>query len=222
MAFRIISFERTSNNLACALQCFFCLFCARFALFKTGYSNRNLTKRGLKIEAFLQKTQIFFLRFFILRPPSKVTNFNTSHMPPPPFGNFSLDTLISEQKPSVKKPVDRAGQKPVDRPSTGNDFENYRSGRIKKILTGFISAVVQMFIEHWGDEPLPRFFSVEQIQVKTKKKRSSPKTERLFSPKSAEDHKKRSSPKTNTFFLEFKWRPSLGCTPESNYWRGCR
>ena len=35
---------------------------------------------------------------------------------PPPFENFSLDTLNSEQKTSVKKPVDRAGQKPVDRP----------------------------------------------------------------------------------------------------------
>ena len=32
-----------------------------------------------------------------------------------------------------------------------------------------------------------------QIQVKTKKKR-------------------------NTFFLEFKWSPTLRCTPESNYW----
>ena len=50
---------------------------------------------------------------FFLRPPSKVTNFNTSPMPPP-FENFSLDTLKSEQKPSVKIPVDRAGQKPVD------------------------------------------------------------------------------------------------------------
>ena len=54
------------------------------------------------------------MRFF-LRPPSKVTNFNTSPMPPP-FKNFSLDTLNSEQKLSVKKPVDRAVQKPVDRP----------------------------------------------------------------------------------------------------------
>ena len=29
---------------------------------------------------------------------------------PPPFENFSLDILNSEQKPSVKKLVDRAGQ----------------------------------------------------------------------------------------------------------------
>ena len=40
-------------------------------------------------------------------------------MPPRPFENFSLDTLNSEQKPSVKIPVDRAGQKPVDRSETG-------------------------------------------------------------------------------------------------------
>ena len=31
-------------------------------------------------------------------------------MPSPTFETFSLDTLNSEQKPSVKKPVDRAGQ----------------------------------------------------------------------------------------------------------------
>ena len=48
----IISLERASNNLACALQFFLCLFCARFALLKTGLSNRNLTKKGLKIELF--------------------------------------------------------------------------------------------------------------------------------------------------------------------------
>ena len=53
LAFCKISLERTYNNLACALQCFLCLFCARFALLKIGHSNRNLTKKGLKIESFL-------------------------------------------------------------------------------------------------------------------------------------------------------------------------
>ena len=112
MAFCKISLERTSNNLACALRCFLCLFCARFALLKTGYSNRNLTKKGFKIESFLQKV---FLLFFFSEIPIQSHNVNTSPMPPP-FENFSLDTLNSEQKTSVKKPVDRAGQKPVDRP----------------------------------------------------------------------------------------------------------
>ena len=37
-------------------------------------------------------------------------------MPPSPFENFSLNTMNSEEKPSVKKTVDRAGQKPIDRP----------------------------------------------------------------------------------------------------------
>ena len=105
--------ERTSNNLACALRWFLCLFSARFALLKTGLSKRNLNKKGLKIESFLQKTQKFFA--FFLRPLSKVTNFNTSPMPPTAFENFSFNTLNSEQKPSVKKTVDRAGQKPVNR-----------------------------------------------------------------------------------------------------------
>ena len=52
LAFCKISWERTSNNLVCALQFFLCLFCARCVLLKTGHSNRNLTKKGLKIESF--------------------------------------------------------------------------------------------------------------------------------------------------------------------------
>ena len=64
LAFCKISLERTSNNLACALQCFFCLFCARFALLKTGHSKRNLNNNGLKIQSFLQKTEKFFFLFF--------------------------------------------------------------------------------------------------------------------------------------------------------------
>ena len=47
MAFCKISLERTSN-LPCALQWFLCVLCVHFALLKTGHSNRNLTKKGLK------------------------------------------------------------------------------------------------------------------------------------------------------------------------------
>ena len=52
-------------------------------------------------------------------------------MPPPPFENFLLDALNSEQKPSVKN-------RSTGRP-TGVDFEIYQSGRVKKILTGSTS-----------------------------------------------------------------------------------
>ena len=107
---------------------FLCLFCARFALLKTGHSNRNLIKKGLKIELFLQKTQKFFCVFY-LRPLSKV-KILTPHPFPPSFKKFSLDTLNSEQKPSVKN-------RSTGR-STGDDFEIYRSGRVEKILTGSI------------------------------------------------------------------------------------
>ena len=136
MAFCKISLERTSNNLACALQCFFCLFCACFVLLKTGHSNRNLTKKGLKIESFLQKTKKFFA-FFFVRSPSKVTNFNNSPMLSP-FENFSLDILNSEQKPSVKK-TGRPGR------SSGNDLKICRSGWVEKILTGFISVLLYVY-----------------------------------------------------------------------------
>ena len=50
--------------------------------------------------------------------------------------------------------------------------------------------------------------------------------EHFFSPNSGEDQKKkrkkRSSPKKEHFFPDFKWTPTLRCTPESNYWGGCR
>ena len=43
--------------------------------------------------------------------------------------------------------------------------------------------------------------------------------EHFFSPNLGEDQKKRSSPKSGTLsFPEFRWRPALRCTPESNYW----
>ena len=102
MAFCKISLERTSNNLVCALQFFLCLFCARCVLLKTGHSNRNLTKKGLKIESF-----------FFLRPPSKVTNFYTT--PVPPFWKFFIRYIEQWTKTFCKKTVDRAGHKPVDR-----------------------------------------------------------------------------------------------------------
>ena len=46
----------------------------------------------------------------------------------PPFENFLLDTLNSEQKFSVEKPVDRAGQKPVDLPVNRRWFWNLPVG----------------------------------------------------------------------------------------------
>ena len=80
----------------------------------------KFNQKGLKTELFSQKTQKFFCVFF-LRPLSGVTNFNTSPMPPL-FRKLLLDELNSEQKPSVKKPVDRADQKPVDRPVNRRGF----------------------------------------------------------------------------------------------------
>ena len=59
-----MSLERASNNLACALQFFLCLFCTHFVLLKTGLSNRNLTKKNLKIELIFQKNAKIFLRIF--------------------------------------------------------------------------------------------------------------------------------------------------------------
>ena len=39
---------------------------------------------------------------------------------------------------------------------------------------------------------------------------------------SEDQQKNRSSPKMEHIFPKFKWTPTLRCTPESNYWGGCR
>ena len=139
MALRIISSERTFNNLARAHQSFLCLFCARFALLKTRLSNRNSIQKGLKIELFLQKMQKLFCVFFS-ETPHPESRILTPHLCPPPFENFLLDVLNSEPKLSVKKPVDRAGQKLVDWPVNQRWFWilPVGSGRVEKILTGSI------------------------------------------------------------------------------------
>ena len=50
---------------------------------------------------------------------------------------------------------------------------------------------------------MKHFFPQIQVKTKIKKKRVFTKNGILF-------------------FLELKWRPVLRCTPESNYWKGCR
>ena len=54
--------------------------------------------------------------------------------------------------------------------------------------------------------------------MKTKKKRSSPKMEHFFPRIQVKTKKKGLQQQWNAFFPEFKWRPALRCTPESNYW----
>ena len=43
-----------------------------------------------------------------------------------------------------------------------------------------------------------------------------------LSPNSGEDQKKVFTKNGTLFFPEFKYTPTLRCTPESNYWGGCR
>ena len=71
-------------------------FCAWFALLKTGLSNRNLNKKGLKIESFLKKKILICFFFLDPRPKSQIL---TPHPCPPRFEqkfsiDFSIDTLI--------------------------------------------------------------------------------------------------------------------------------
>ena len=57
--------------------------------------------------SFFSNTAKKFCPFLSETPSSEVTNLNTKPMDPLPFENFSLDALNSQQKNSVKKPVDR-------------------------------------------------------------------------------------------------------------------
>ena len=94
LVLRILSLERTSNNLACALQFFLCLFWCIFC----GAQNRSFKpkfdlKRLYSWVIFAKKRKNFFCVFFWdPRPESQIL---TPH-PCPPFKIFSLDALNSE------------------------------------------------------------------------------------------------------------------------------
>ena len=62
------------------------------------------------------------------------------------------------------------------------------------------------------------FFQGSKLSEDQKKKVFT-RNRTLFSPNSGEDQKKGLHQKWNTFFPEFKYRPALRFTPESNYWR---
>ena len=102
----------------------------------------------------------------------------------------------------------------------------------------FVYPGVPIFVEHWGYnlQFYPNFalfstlggmnldhdFFQASILSEDQKKRSSPKLEHFF-PRIHVKTKKKVFTKNGTlFFSECKWRPTLRCTPESNYWGGCR
>ena len=155
MAFRKISLKRTSNNLACALQCFSCLFLCTFCAAKNRSFKPKLNqKKVLKLSHFCKKRKNFFA-FFFWDP--RLKSQILAPYPSPPFENFSLNILNSEEKPSVKKSVDRAGQKPVDQPVNRQWFWNF-TGRVEKILTGSTSVMNQRY--HWKNTALPLRYTV--------------------------------------------------------------
>ena len=98
LALCIISLERTSNNLACALQFFLCFFLLVLLCSKQAFQTKVWPKKVLKLSYFWKKRKNVFAFCCDPRPKSEIL---TPH-PCPPFENCSLDALISEQKPSVK------------------------------------------------------------------------------------------------------------------------
>ena len=113
MAFCKISLERTFNNLACALQCYFAYFVHVLRCSKQVIQTETKPKKVLKLSHFCKKRKSFFPFFF--RNPRPKSQILTSHPCPPPFWKFYIRYIEQWTKPSVNKPADRAGQKPVDR-----------------------------------------------------------------------------------------------------------
>ena len=110
-----------------------------FALLKTGLSNRNLNKKGLKIESFLQKKTktIFFCFFFwYLRPKSQIL---TPH-PCPPFWKFFI-RYIEQCTKTFCKNTGRPGRLETSRLAGQPAMILKFTGRVEKILTGSISGL---------------------------------------------------------------------------------
>ena len=107
---------------------------------KQGIQTETKPKKVLKLSYFCKKRKSVFFS----ETPVRSQKF--SHLThAPPFENFSLDTFNSEQKPSVKnRSIGPVRNRSTGR-STDDDFEIYRSGRVKKILTGSISALYSLF-----------------------------------------------------------------------------
>ena len=84
---------------------------------------------------------------FFLRPPTKITNFNTLPMPPSPFENFSLNTLNGEEKLSVKK-TGRPGRSETGRLAGQPAMILKGTGRVEKILIGSISDVCNVSLAY--------------------------------------------------------------------------
>ena len=60
---------------------------------------------------------------------------------------------------------------------------------------------------------------VQVSKLNEDQKKVFTKNRTLFFPNSGEDQKIKVFTKNRTlFFFEFKWTPTLRCTPESNYW----
>ena len=60
---------------------------------------------------------------------------------------------------------------------------------------------ILLYFQHWGFEPRPILFSGKQIKRRPKEKKVFTRNGTLFFP-------------------QFKYRPALRCTPESNHWGG--
>ena len=92
------------------------------------------SKKVLQTETYLKK--VLKLGHFFFRDPRPNSQILTQRIfdtfDHHPFENFLLDTLNSEQKPSVKYWSIGSVRNRLTGRSTGDDFEIYRSGRSRK------------------------------------------------------------------------------------------
>ena len=123
-----MSLERMFNNLACVL-----LFCYAYFAHVLRCSKQVFQTKIYPKKVLTQK----FDCFFFSETPIRSHKFqHLAHGPP--FENFSLDALNSEQKTSEKNQSNGPVRNWWTGRSTCADFLIYRLGRVEKILVGSI------------------------------------------------------------------------------------
>ena len=121
LALCIILSERTSNNLACALQFFLCFFLLVLLCSKQAFQTKIWPKKVLKLSYFWKKRKNVFAFCCDPRPKSQIL---TPH-PCPLFRKLFFRCIDQWTKTFCKKPV---GQKPVNRPVHRGRFWNLSVG----------------------------------------------------------------------------------------------
>ena len=215
MAFRKISLERTSNNLACAVQCFLCLFLCTFCAAQNRSFKPKLNQKRSQNWIIFAKTQKFFAFFFW---GHRLKSQILAPQPCPPFWKFFIKYIEKWRKTFCEK-NGRPGR------STGDNFEIYRSGRVEKILTGSISDV-RLLGRHWESllrracfAPKHHFQICGSPYLKSMKRKLAMKVAYWKSKYNIQKHFSASSVEKVACSLYIEWLPPIKNRGQWNQWK---